>query len=210
MSIREYELICLNSMCAVYIKRNDLARSQHSARYSVYSMKYFRFPAKLPDQVAKATRQAGQSSQLFGQLIQRALDAVQEVLRTEVQNGHARLVVDFLTDKALPAARVLLLERMTARLLLRLGLRGALMSNVAGWVLPFVLEKLFQVARTSGLLAKLEANPTVADTLARVQELRQATARLIFPDGDTGAQVLTEKEATALLAKQDDLIKRQD
>ncbi len=162
-------------------------------------MKHFSFPGKLPGQVVGAARQAsqraGQTGLLFRQVVQRAFDAVQEVLQAEIRNGHARLVVDFLTDKALPAARVLLLERMTARLLLRLGLRGALMSNVAGWVLPFVLEKLFQVARSSGLLAKLEANPTVADTLARVEELRQITARLLFPDGGTGATVLTDEEA---------------
>lgn len=163
-------------------------------------MKYFPFPAGLPGQVASAARQAsqraGQTGRLFRQLVQRALDAVQDVLRAEVQNGHARLVLDFLTDKALPAAKVLLLERMTARLLLRLGMRGAFMSNVAGWVLPFVLEKLLEVARTSGLLAKLEANPTVADTLARIEELRHATARLIFPDGDTGATLVEEEVAT--------------
>jgi hypothetical protein len=161
-------------------------------------MKYFPFPAGLPSQVASAARQAGQraghTGRLFRQLVQRTLDSVQDVLRAEVQNGHARLVVDFLTDKALPAAKVLLLERMTARLLLRLGLRGAFMSNVAGWVLPFVLEKLFQAARSSGLLAKLEANPTVADTLARIEELRHATARLIFPDGDTSATLVEERE----------------
>lgn len=165
-------------------------------------MKYFPFSTGLPGQVAGAARQAGrragQTGRLFRQVAQRALDAVQDVLRTEVQNGHARLVVDFLADKALPAARALLLERMTARLLLRLGLRGAFMTNVAGWILPFVLEKLLQAARSSGLLAKLEANPTVADTLARVDELRQAAARLIFPDGDTGAIVLTDEEAQLL------------
>lgn len=167
-------------------------------------MKYFPFPAGLPGQVASAARQAGQragqTGRLFRQLVQRALDSVQEVLRAEVQNGHARLVVDFLADKALPAAKVLLLERMTAQLLLRLGMRGVFMSNVAGWVLPFVLEKLFQVARSSGLLAKLEANPTVADTLARIEELRQATARLIFPDGETSA-TLVEEEDTVTSAK---------
>ena len=165
-------------------------------------MKYFPFSTGLPGQVAGAARQAGrragQTGRLFRQVAQRALDAVQDVLRTEVQNGHARLVVDFLADKALPAARALLLERMTARLLLRLGLRGAFMTNVAGWILPFVLEKLLQAARSSGLLAKLEANPTVANTLARVDELRQAAARLIFPDGDTGAIVLTDEEAQLL------------
>jgi hypothetical protein len=176
-------------------------------------MKHFSFPAGLPGQVAGAARQAGrqasQTGRLFRQLVQRTFDAVQEVLRAEVQNGHARLVVDFLTDKALPTARALLLERMTAQLLLRLGLRGAFMSNVVGWVLPFVLEKLFQVARTSGLLAKLEANPTVADTLGRLDELRQAAARLIFPDGETGAVVITDEEAKELLAKSADTSKTQ-
>ncbi len=166
-------------------------------------MKYFSLPPHLPGQVAAAARQAGlrawQTGRLFRQVAQRALDAVQEVLRAEIQRGHARLVADFLADKALPAARALLLERMAARLLLRLGLRGALMTNVAGWVLPFVLEKLFQAARASGLLARLEANPTVADALGRLDELRQAASRLLFPDGGTEARVLTDAEAAALL-----------
>ena len=168
-------------------------------------MKYFSLPAQLPRQVLQAARQTGlrawQTGRLFRQVAQRTLDSVQEVLRAEIQNGHARLVADFLADKALPAAKALLLERMTARLLLRLGLRGALVSNVAGWVLPFVLEKLFQAARASGLLARLEANPTVADALTRLDELRQAASHLIFPDGATEARVLTDEEAAELLSK---------
>jgi hypothetical protein len=166
-------------------------------------MKYFSLPPNLPGQVLRAARQTGlrawQTGRLFRQVAQRTLDSVQEVLRAEIQNGHARLVADFLADKALPAAKALLLERMAARLLLRLGLRGALMTNVAGWVLPFVLEKLFQAARASGLLARLEANPTVADALSRLDELRHAASRLLFPDGATSARVLTDEEATALL-----------
>jgi len=166
-------------------------------------MKYFSLPSTLPGHVLAAARHTGlrawQTGRLFRQVAQRTLDTVQEVLRAEIQNGHARLVADFLADKALPAARALLLERMTARLLLRLGLRGAFISNVAGWVLPFVLEKLFQAARASGLLARLEANPTVSDALGRLDELRQAAARLLFPDGDTEARVLSDDEAAALL-----------
>jgi len=168
-------------------------------------MKYFSLPPNLPGQVLSAARKGGlrawQTGRLFRQLAQRTLDTVQEVLRAEIQNGHARLVADFLADKALPAARALLLERMAARLLLRLGLRGVFMTNVAGWVLPFVLEKLFQAARASGLLARLEANPTVADGLVRLDELRQAASRLIFPDGATEARVLTDEEAAELLSK---------
>jgi hypothetical protein len=168
-------------------------------------MKYFSLPTKLPSQVLDAARQTGlrawQTGRLFRQVAQRTLDSVQEVLRAEIQNGHARLVADFLADKALPAAKALLLERMTARLLLRIGLRGAFMTNIASWVLPFVLEKLFQAARASGLLARLEANPTVADALTRLEELRQAASRLIFPDGATEAHVLTDEEATELFKK---------
>ncbi|MGI4872956.1 MAG: hypothetical protein ACRYFX_17485 [Janthinobacterium lividum] len=170
-------------------------------------MKYFSLPATFPRQVLSAARQTGlrawQTGRLFRQVAQRALDVIQEVLRAEIQNGHARLVADFLADKALPAARVLLLERMTARLLLRLGLRGAFMSNVVGWALPFVLEKLFEAARASGLLARLESNPTVADALSRLDDLRQAAARLIFPDGETEARELAE--AAELLANQPEL-----
>ena len=168
-------------------------------------MNRFSLPSNLPGQVLGAARRTGlrawQTGRLFGQLAQRALDSIQEVLRAEIQSGHARLVADFLADKALPAAKALLLERMTARLLLRLGLRGAFMTNVAGWVLPFVLEKLFQAARASGLLARLEANPTVADALTRLDELRQAASRLLFPDGDTEARVLTDEEDAELLQK---------
>ena len=166
-------------------------------------MKYFSLPTNLPGQVLQAARHTGlrawQTGRMFRQLTQRTLDTVQEVLRAEIQNGHARLVADFLADKALPAARALLVERMAARLLLRLGLRGVFMTNIASWVLPFVLEKLFQAARASGLLARLEANPTVADALTRLDELRQAASRLLFPDGDTEARVLTDEEAAALL-----------
>lgn len=165
-------------------------------------MKYA-LPSNLSSQVLAAARHTGlrawQTGRLFRRLAQRTLDSVQEVLRAEIQSGHARLVADFLADKALPAARALLLERMAARLLLRLGLRGAFMTNIAGWVLPFVLEKLFQAARASGLLARLEANPTVADALSRLDELRAAAARLLFPDGAAEARVLSEEEAAELL-----------
>ncbi len=168
-------------------------------------MKYFSLPANLPGQVLAAARHTGlrawQTGRLFRQVAQRTLDSVQDVLRAEVQSGHARLVADFLADKALPAARAILLERMAARLLLRIGLRGAFMTNIAGWVLPFVLEKLFQAARASGLLARLEANPTVTDALARLDDLRQAAARLLFPDGETEARVLTDAEAAELLQR---------
>lgn len=153
-------------------------------------MKYFQLPAPVLAAARHTSRHAGQTGRWLGQLALRALDAVQEVLRAELENGHVRLVADFLADKALPAAKALLLERMTARLLLRLGLRGTMLTSVAGWVLPFVLEKLFLAARASGLLARLEANPTVAEGLLRLDELRQRTARLIFPDGDTGVEVL--------------------
>lgn len=146
-----------------------------------------------------AVRAAGlaawQTGHLFRKTARTALDSVQDVLRAEVQRGNAQLVADFLTDKALPAARALLLERMAARVLLRLGLRGALATNVVGWVLPFVLERVVKAGIRTGLFDKIAANPTVADTLARLDELKQAAWKLLSPDAGSGAEVLADDAA---------------
>lgn len=149
--------------------------------------------------VARAARRTGlaawQTGRLFRQLVARALDAVQDVLRAEVEKGNLKLVTDFLANRALPAARVLLLERMSVRLLARLGLRGALASNVVGWVLPFVLERLVAVALKSGVFDKLKANPTVGEAVVRLDELRHATWKLLVPDLGSSAEELREAPA---------------
>lgn len=142
---------------------------------------------------------AWQTGRLFRQLAARALDSVQDVLRAEVEKGNLKLVADFLADKALPAARVLLIEQMTVRLLLRLGLRGALASNVVGWVLPFVIEKLIAVGNKSGLFDKLKANPTVSDALTKLDELRSATWKMLVPDPGSSAEVVEDEAATPRL-----------
>lgn len=147
--------------------------------------------------IAGAARLTGlaawQTGRLFRQLAARALDSVQDVLRAEVEKGNLKLVADFLADKALPAARVLLIEQMTVRLLLRLGLRGALASNIVGWVLPFVLEKLVAVGNKSGLFDKLKANPTVSDALDKLDELRSATWKMLVPDPGSSAEVVEDE-----------------
>ncbi|WP_375418830.1 hypothetical protein [uncultured Hymenobacter sp.] len=135
---------------------------------------------------------AWQTGRLFRQTARRALDAVQDVLRAEVRKGNVAAVAAFLRGTALPAARKLLLERMTTRLLLRLGLRGALAGSVVGWVLPFVLEKLVQAGRQSGLFDKMLAHESVADTLTRLDELRHTAWKLVVPDAGTGAEVVEE------------------
>ncbi len=137
---------------------------------------------------------AWQTGRLFRQLAARALDSVQDVLRAEVEKGNLKLVADFLADKALPAARLLLVEQMTVRLLLRLGLRGALASNVVGWVLPFVIEKLIAVGNKSGLFDKLKANATVSESLDKLDELRRATWKMLVPDPGSSAEVLADSD----------------
>ena len=144
---------------------------------------------------------AWQTGRLFRQLAARALDAVQDVLRAEVEKGNLKLVADFLADKALPAARVLLLEQMTVRLLLRLGLRGALASNVVGWVLPFVVEKLIAVGKKSGLFDKLLANATVSESLDKLDDLRRATWKMLVPDPGSSAEVVTDEAEVALVPR---------
>ncbi|MBH8557200.1 hypothetical protein [Hymenobacter negativus] len=142
---------------------------------------------------------AWQTGRLFRQLAARALDSVQDVLRAEVEKGNLKLVADFLADKALPAARVLLIEQMTVRLLLRLGLRGALASNVVGWVLPFVIEKLIAVGHKSGLFDKLKANPTVSEALDKLDELRSATWKMLVPDPGSSVEIVEDDATTPRL-----------
>ncbi|WP_046242351.1 hypothetical protein [Hymenobacter terrenus] len=137
---------------------------------------------------------AWQTGRLFRQLAARALDSVQDVLRAEVEKGNLKLVADFLADKALPAARALLVEQMTVRLLMRLGLRGALASNVVGWVLPFVIEKLIAVGNKSGFFDKLKTNATVSDALDKLDELRHATWKMLVPDPGSGVEVVDDEE----------------
>jgi hypothetical protein len=135
---------------------------------------------------------AWQTGRLFRLAARAALEAVQEVLRAEVEKGNMRLVREFLMGKALPAARALLLEHMTARLLMRLGLRGALASHVVGWVLPVVLEQVLNAARNAGLLHTIRGNATVQDTLLGLEALKQATWKRLVPDHGTGAEVLPD------------------
>lgn len=135
---------------------------------------------------------AWQTGRLFRKAAQSALESVQDVLRAEVQKGNVQLVRDFLTSRALPAARALLLERMTARLLVRLGLRGALASSVVGWILPVVLEQLVKAGQKSGIFDKLREHTSVQDTLQRLDELRRATWKRLAPDHGTGAEVLPD------------------
>ena len=139
---------------------------------------------------------AWQTGHLFKKTVLRALDAVQDVLRAEVRKGNVATVVAFLRGTALPAARELLLKRMSTRLLLHLGMRGALATSVVGWVLPFVLEKLVQAGHKTGLFDRLLANENVADTLTRLEELRRSAWQLIQPDAGTGAEVLPDKKAS--------------
>ncbi|MCC2546262.1 hypothetical protein LJY25_07380 [Hymenobacter sp. BT175] len=144
---------------------------------------------------AKATGlYAWQTGILFRKIARNALDTVQEVLRAEIKKGNVQLVADFLAGKALPAARSLLLKRMTAMLLVRIGLRGALASNVVGWILPFVLERLIRVGVQSGFFDKVKANSTVAEALQRLDELKRATWKVISPDAGSGAEVLPDEE----------------
>jgi hypothetical protein len=135
---------------------------------------------------------AWQTGRLFRKAAASALEAIQDVLRAEVKKGNAKLVADFLTDKALPAARTLLLERMAARLLLRLGLRGVLASSVIGWILPFVLEQMVNVGQRTGLFDKLRANGTVQESLVRLEELKQLVWKRLVPDHGTSAEVLDD------------------
>ena len=168
-----------------------------ASAHAVFGLALMKTPRFLPSLLGAARftgLAAWQTGRLFRQLAARALDSVQDVLRAEVEKGNLKLVADFLADKALPAARVLLVEQMTVRLLVRLGLRGALASNVVGWVLPFVIEKLISVGNKSGLFDKLKANATVSESLDKLDELRRATWKMLVPDPGSSAEVVSDDD----------------
>ena len=160
-------------------------------------LKKTRIVPAVPGAARLTGRAAWQTGRPFRRAAARALDAVRDVLRAEVEKGNLRLVADFLGDKALPAARLLLLEQMSVRLLARLGLRGALASNVVGWVLPFVVEGMIRAARKTGLLDKLRENATVSEALGRIDNLRHATWKILVPDPGSGAELVKEEAAAS-------------
>ena len=164
-------------------------------------MKIFRLPPAVGLAARLGGHAAGRTGRLFRRLAARALDSVQDVLRAEVERGNLRLVADFLADKALPAARVVLLEQMSVRLLARLGLRGVLASNVVGWVLPFVIEGLIKASAKTGLTATITANPTVANALEKLDDLRSATWKMLVPDPGSSAEVVEEEAEAAVPPK---------
>ncbi|UYZ59984.1 hypothetical protein [Hymenobacter latericus] len=131
---------------------------------------------------------AWQTGPLFRKAFTAAVESVQEVLRAEVQKGNAKVVADFLVDKAAPAVKTLLLERMTVRMLARLGLRGALASNVVGWILPFVLEKVVQLVMKTEAAARLQQHPSVTNVRRTLDEIKNRLRRAIAPDYGSGAE----------------------
>ncbi|GAA4385765.1 hypothetical protein [Hymenobacter koreensis] len=147
------------------------------------------FPSLLGSARAIGLR-AWQTGPLFRKAFLTAVDSVQEVLRAEVQKGNAKLVADFLTDKAAPVVRNLLLERMAVRLLARLGLRGVLASNVVGWILPFVVERLIKLALKSEAAARLQQHPTVTNVRHTLDELKHKLRRSVAPDYGSKAELL--------------------
>lgn len=147
------------------------------------------FPTLLNSARALGLR-AWQTGPLFRKAFRSAADSVQEVLRAEVKKGNAKVVADFLTDKAAPAVKALLLERMTIRLLARLGLRGALASNVVGWILPFVVEKIIRAVLKTDMAARLQQHPTVTNVRHTLDELTNRLRRAVMPDFGSSAEVL--------------------
>jgi hypothetical protein len=136
---------------------------------------------------------AWQTGPLFRKAFNTAVESVQEVLRAEVQKGNAKAVADFLTDKAAPAVKALLLERMSVRLLARLGLRGALASNVVGWILPFVVERLIRVALQTEIATRLQQHPTVTNVRHTLDELKHRVRRTVAPDFGSGAELVSSQ-----------------
>jgi hypothetical protein len=108
----------------------------------------------------------------------------------------------FLLDKAAPAVKAMLFDRMTAKLLVRLlakvGLRGALASNIAGWILPVVVSRIIKLVLQTEAAERLQKHPTVTNVRQTLDELKNRLRRAVAPDFGSGAEIFDGPEPPRL------------
>ncbi|MBC3541681.1 hypothetical protein ACFSC6_01870 [Rufibacter sediminis] len=100
---------------------------------------------------AQVLHKAGLKFSQIPEAIQITRETVEVWLQKELANGNAQQVLLVLKGQVQEKGPKLLLDKLQdmvlIRLMLHLGIRGALATNIATLVLPFVLKKVFDQAR---------------------------------------------------------------
>ncbi|QNF35226.1 hypothetical protein HUW51_21820 [Adhaeribacter swui] len=92
-----------------------------------------------------------QQAEAFGMKSQQVLDiltltksAIKEELQAEIKNGQYKVVLQFLVDQSVRHGKNLLfdkiIQKVAARLILRLGIPGGLAVNIATLLVPVLLK----------------------------------------------------------------------
>ncbi|RNI30535.1 hypothetical protein [Rufibacter latericius] len=141
-------------------------------------------------------RKAGLKLSQIPKAIQVTRDTVEQWIQKELESGNAQHVLLVLKGQVQEKAPKLLLNKLKdmllVRLMLHLGIRGALATNVVGLLLPFVLKRVYDLARQN---PKMQAwwqeqewrqqIPSVEKIKSRIQQAGKNFAPgLQKPDGD--------------------------
>lgn len=105
---------------------------------------------------ARLLHKAGLTVSQIPQAVQVTRETVEQWLQKEMESGNAKQVLQVLKGQVQEKGPKLLLDKLQdlllLRLMLHLGIRGAMATNIVALLLPFVLKRVYKMA---------QQNPTV-------------------------------------------------
>ena len=139
------------------------------------------FLQKSHEFAAQLLHKAGLTFSQIPQAVQVTRETVEQWVQKEMENGNAQQVLLVLKGHVQEKGPKLLMAKLQdmllVRLMLHLGIRGALATNIATLILPFVLKRVYDLARQN---PKMQAwwreqewsqrLPTLAKIRSRIKE----------------------------------------
>lgn len=133
---------------------------------------------------AQVLHKAGLTVRQIPRAIQIARETAEQVLRKELEDGNTQHVISVLKGHIQEKGPKLLFDKLKdlllLRLMLHLGIRSALATNIAALVLPFVLKRVFELARKNPRMQEWwqeqewnERMPNLETIKSRIREMGQ-------------------------------------
>ncbi len=142
---------------------------------------------------AQLLHRAGLTVHQIPEAVQVARETVEGWLQRELDRGNAQQVLQVLkgqiTDKAPQLLFDKLKDMLLLKLMLRLGIKGALATNIATLLLPFVLKRVYDLARQN---PKMQAWWREQEWRQRVPTVEKVKAKLL----DVGQTLKPNRQRT--------------
>ncbi|WP_210464765.1 MULTISPECIES: hypothetical protein [Rufibacter] len=134
---------------------------------------------------AQLLHKAGLKATQIPQAIQVTRETVEQWLQKEMESGNAQQVLEVLKGHVQEKGPKLLFDKLKdmllVRLMLHLGIKSAMATNIATLILPFVLKRIFDLARQNPKMQAWwreqewrEQMPTISQIKSRIKELGQS------------------------------------